>query len=173
MHFVKHITKKWWFWLISIVLVSWGMWYAYSWYDSWKYNAPYRESYVRAVAQVAKMEAEQAALEARYAADFDGGATPQETWDLFVAALEAGNTDRAAKYFIVERQEEEKRAWAVAKDLGNIPIFLEDFKLIKGGTMYPDGDRFEFYTGSIDNGPGFVYMLVKNPITGVWKIEDL
>lgn len=173
MDFVKNLYKRWWFWVIVIPLGAWAAMFAYDWYYSWKVNAPHRESYARAVAEYAKYEAEYAILEAKYRADYDGGDTPQETWDMFVAALEAGDTDQAVKYYIPEKQEEERIAWAKAKELGNIPIFLSDFEKIEGGDMYPSGKRFEFYTGDIDGGPGFVYMLVKNEYTGVWKIEDL
>ena len=102
-----------------------------------------------------------------------GGKTPQETWDLFVAALERGDTDEAAEYYLPEQQKDMKEAWQGIKDRGSMDVYLNDFSLIEGGDMFPGGDRYEFYTGDIDNGPGFVYVLIKNPITGVWKIEDL
>jgi len=159
--------------VLVIPFGAWLLYQAYIYYDSWKANAPYRAKYTEAMADYAKYEAGLVALQARYATDFDGGKTPQETWGMFVQALKDGDTDKASKYYVVEKQSQERKDWAIAKELGNIEIFLNDFNLIKGGTMYPDGERFEFYTGSIDNGPGFVYMLVKNPVTGVWKIEDL
>lgn len=166
--------KTWWFRVGLVLLVAWGSWFAYRLYDDWQFRAQTGgNSYAEAQAFLLAQKAEQLALEARYAADFDGGKTPEETWSLFVDALKRGDTDQAAKYYIVEKQSEEKKSWAVAKELGNIEIFLQDFKLIEGGTMYPNGNRFEYYTGDIDGGPGFVYMLVKNPITNVWKIEDL
>ena len=157
-----------------IPLLSWGLWRAYLWYDNWRFYAPQRAEYSNAIAEYAKYEAGQLALQARYAADFDGGATPQETWNLFVAALEEGDTDRASKYFVVERQDEMRKNFDIGLQSGAVKSFLEeDITLIEGETMYPDNKRFEYYTGSIDGGPGFVYILVKNPITGVWKIEDL
>lgn len=174
MDFAKELYKKWWFWLIAIPIGAWVAMYAYDFYYSWKVNAPYRESYTRAVADYAKYEAEYAMLEAKYRADYDGGETPQETWDMFVAALQVGDVDGASKYFIPEMQEEMKRNFELGLESGAVDSFLnDDTPLIEGGTMYPNEKRFEFYTGDIDGGPGFVYMLVKNEYTGVWKIEDL
>ncbi|PCI30550.1 hypothetical protein COB52_01465 [Candidatus Kaiserbacteria bacterium] len=143
-------------------------------YDNYAFYAPQRAAYAQAMADYAKYEAQQIALQAKYAADTKGGKTPKETWDLFVSALERGDTDEAASYFIPEKREEMKDNFKIGRTSGAVESFLnEDIKLIKGGTMYPDGDRFEYYTGSIDGGPGYVYMLIKNPITGIWKIEDL
>ncbi|MAJ97034.1 hypothetical protein CL644_02385 [bacterium] len=174
MNFIRTLYKQWWFWVVIIPVGAWLVYQAYIYYYSWKVNAPYRAQYTQALAEYAGYEAELIALRAQYAADFDGGKTPEETWDLFVTALKEGDTDQAAKYFIVEEQKEMLKNFEIGKKSGALNSFLnEDLPLIKGGTMYPNGERFEFYTGSIDNGPGFVFMLVKNPITGVWKIEDL
>ena len=167
------LSKKWWFWLVFIPLFAWGAWYAFLWYDGVTFYEEERGAYANALALQTKQRAEQIALRAQYARDFDGGKTPQETWALFVAALERGDTDQAAKYYVVEKQEEERENWEAVKKRGTIDLYLGDFDLIAGGSMYQDGNTFEFYTDDIDGGPGFVYVLVKNPITGVWKIEDL
>ncbi|MBF05535.1 hypothetical protein CL644_02400 [bacterium] len=171
--FLEGLSGKWWVWLIAVIIGAWAALFVADYYQSWKIAQPRQARYLEAVAEYAKYEAEQTALEARYAADFDGGETPQETWDLFVAALKTGDTDQAAKYYIVEQQERMKEAWAGVKERNTLNIHLNDYEKIIGGDMYPDGERFEFYTDDIDGGPGFVYMLVKNPLTGVWKIEDL
>tara|TARA_B100000745_G_scaffold279533_1_gene211086 strand:+ start:1414 stop:1935 length:522 start_codon:yes stop_codon:yes gene_type:complete len=173
MNVLGTLSKRWWFWVIIIPLISWGSWQAYLIYDDYVFYAPERAKYQEALADYAKYEAEQLALQAQYAADTKGGKTPQETWDLFVAALERGDTDEAASYYVAEQQKQMKEDWKGIKERGSLDIYLNDFSLIEGGDMFPDGDRYEFYTGDIDGGPGFVYVLVKNPITGVWKIKDL
>lgn len=43
----------------------------------------------------------------RYAADKDGGKTPEETIDLFIAALKEGNIEQASRYYVLEKQKEE------------------------------------------------------------------
>jgi hypothetical protein len=45
-------------------------------------------------------------LEKQYADDPYGGDTPEETLRLFIEALKAGDTDLAAKYFILDKQEQ-------------------------------------------------------------------
>ena len=109
-----------------------------------------------------------------YKQDFDGGETPQETWRLFVTALEAGDTDLASKYFIIEKQQEMRDNFILGLESGAMKSFLnEDIPLIIGGDMYPNEKMFEFYTDDIDGGPGFVFILVLNPYTNIWKIKDL
>lgn len=48
-------------------------------------------------------------LKAKYTADTDGGKTPEETIDLFIAALKAGDIEKASKYYVLEKQQEELR----------------------------------------------------------------
>src|SRR3989338_2957114 len=45
-------------------------------------------------------------LEKQYAEDTYGGKTPEETLQLFIDALKAGDIDLASKYFVVEKQGE-------------------------------------------------------------------
>ncbi len=172
MNFVKTLHTKWWFWLILIPLLSWSAWRLYLIYDNYVFYAPQRAKYAQAMADYAKYEAQQIALQAKYAADTKGGKTPKETWDLFVSALERGDTDEAAGFYVPEEQERLRKEWGDIKDRGSLEIYLNDFKLITGGSMYSEGNRFEYYTDDIDGGPGFVYVLVKNPITDVWKLKD-
>jgi len=120
------------------------------------------------------MNYQQAQLLAKYKADTYGGKTPEETWKMFVDALKAGDTDLAAKYFIVEKQKEMLSKFEAGSKSGALVSFLKnDVKLISGGDMYDDGTRFEYYTNDIDGGPGFVYTLILNPETNLWKIESL
>lgn len=46
-------------------------------------------------------------MRARYTADIDGGKTPEETIELFITALKAGDIEQASKYYVLEKQEEE------------------------------------------------------------------
>ena len=45
----------------------------------------------------------------KYQEDTYGGSTPEETLQLFIDALKKGDTDLAAKYFVVDKQEEWKK----------------------------------------------------------------
>ena len=44
-------------------------------------------------------------LEAPYKNDTYGGATPEETFDMYLAALRAGDLELASKYFVIGKQE--------------------------------------------------------------------
>lgn len=46
-------------------------------------------------------------LKVLYTADKDGGSTPEETIDLFIEALKAGDIEKASKYYVLEKQKEE------------------------------------------------------------------
>ena len=48
--------------------------------------------------------------EEMYRTDTNGGETPEETLDLFVSALEAGDAGLAASYFVPEKRGEMERA---------------------------------------------------------------
>ena len=170
--FKKPIYAYWQFWLLVFVL-SLGAWQASIYIEQWGDGARERAMDAWMDNWIAQREAKDLAIKAAYEADTYGGKTPQETWDMFIQALEAGDTDLAAKYFIVEKQEEERESWKKAKERGFIQLFLNDFRLIKGYRMYDNGMMFEFYTDDIDGGPGFVYTLVLNKQTNIWKIYDL
>ena len=44
-------------------------------------------------------------LEQKYLDDTYGGQTPEETLELFISAIEAGDLNLAAKYFVLDEQE--------------------------------------------------------------------
>ena len=108
-------------------------------------------------------------------ADTYGGKTPQETLNLFIDALEKGDADLAAKYFMLDDKlsrdqwvkslEELKR-----KDL--LDDMARDLKKVKGMTGDDENDfGFELYDNT-----GVVSALIDmqlNTYSEVWKIEDL
>jgi hypothetical protein len=126
------------------------------------------------------VEKEIAEYEAIERADTYGGNTPQETWALFVAALEVGDTELASKYFVQKRRGEMKRDFELGLSNGGREIQLNYFKTIKEERMQPDGKHFMYLTEpvkvegiqGIDSLP-FTYELEKSPISGLWKISDL
>jgi len=107
-----------------------------------------------------------------YKQDFDGGETPQETWRLFVTALEAGDTDLASKYFIVEKQEEWKENISLVKKGGNLPLMIEDISNNYKELGHTKAKDFRY----VKKDKGIVVaelILVLNPYTNTWKIKDL
>ena len=116
------------------------------------------------------MDERKAILEARRA-DTYGGDTPQETLDLFIAALEKGDTDMAAKYFVVYKQEEMRGRFEAADD-GYAQLILSDLSEIEGSTKY-GVDKIEYYTLGKDGVIEFTYTLVHDPESNIWKLESL
>ncbi len=156
--------------LITIIVIYFGKPYL----NEWQVQSADKARKAAQSEYLANRQAELDALIEAYKADTYGGTTPQETWAMFIEALKAGDTDLAAMYFIPEKQEEEKAAWAIAKEKGFIPTFLSDFDTIIGSYYFDnDPDTFEYYTSDIDNGPGFIYTLIRNKQTNIWKISDL
>lgn len=87
-------TKKIIIYVIAILLVSTflaGFWPRLQGYLQYKKDIKFEE-----------------ALLAPYKQDTYGGKTPEETWDMFLAALNKGDLDLASKYFRVPSQEEWK-----------------------------------------------------------------
>ncbi|MFC1751720.1 hypothetical protein ACFLY5_01075, partial [Patescibacteria group bacterium] len=76
---------------------------------------------------VALEELEQAIFEEKNN-DTVGGATPQETLDMFISAVEAGDYEMASKYFVLERQEEELESLNTSKkeNIDNIMGMLKE-----------------------------------------------
>ena len=109
-------------------------------------------------------------LQEAYRNDTYGGETPQETFELFKEALKAGDTDLAAKYFLVEKQERMRKEFEVGLSNGSMTTFISFLDKAEDGGG--SGDSYEFAVTE----DAFVTMsfnLVKNPYSGVWKMESL
>lgn len=125
------------------------------------------------------MEQKREGLVKAYKNDTVGGETPQETWDMFIGALEAGDTEQASKYFVVEKQEEMKKQFDAGRENGAIDEFLESYvpRIKEGDYFENDKTKYRFVVigteGRWDGVVEFTYDLVLNEYTDVWKIESL
>ncbi len=131
----------------------------YSYYDQWR-----GEKRVEELAQLlAKIEKD--AFDKK-AADKIGGKTPQETLDMFIKAVEAGDYELASKYFVIEKQEEELKSLqnSPKKNIGNVMQLLEQSGKSKGEYSF-DQKGFSFYKPILVN-------FVIYP-SGNWKIEKI
>ncbi len=109
--------------------------------------------------------------EKQYAEDAYGGDTPEETLRLFISALKQGDTELAAKYFVIDKQQE----WR--KDLAK----LKEKNLL--GEMVRDLEREKFKNNISDNQINFdvaneqkeaiLSILLGKNINGKWKILEL
>lgn len=96
-------------------------------------------------------------MRARYAADTDGGKTPEETLDLFIMALKAGDIEKASKYYVLEKQEEELRHLKeMLSKYGNLQKSIDFYseiktKGVKKCNQKKDGCVFEYLYVSTDD----------------------
>src|SRR3989344_510439 len=70
-------------------------------------------------------------VEEPYYTDTYGGATPEETYDLFIEALKAGDVELASKYFEIDGREEWEKTLETYEKSGNLDNLigeLEDAK---------------------------------------------
>ena len=120
---------------------------------------------------------QQRIIEDAYRNDTYGGKTPQETLDMFIEALKAGDVELASKYFMLDdnlsrkKWEDELRQ---AKEGGR----LEEMLNILGGVL-PDPKEslykndFGFVIKTANGQIGAEIDMEFNPVSKVWKIESL
>lgn len=151
---------------IKIALIVFGavvfVWYGYVGavkYKNWKWYQGMKK-------EAAKFEAEIADKKAKIAADIYGGKTPQETLDLFIAAVEKGDYELASKYFVVERQEEWKENLEEVES-DNIEFLIKTLNDVKGREGYFSKDNM-IYT--IENP---VFIQLKFYPSNLWKIDEI
>ncbi|MFY9462229.1 MAG: hypothetical protein WAP51_03450 [Candidatus Sungiibacteriota bacterium] len=113
-------------------------------------------------------------LQKRYAEDTYGGDTPEETLQLFIDALKKGDVELASKYFILDKQAEQKQYLISVKDKDFLDEMIVDVE--KLGNKYPlvrgDNNRFIFETYNSQKELVLQADVAKAP-NGKWKILDL
>lgn len=108
--------------------------------------------------------------------DTFGGKTPEETLQLFIAALEADDLELASKYFVLNALGERDSKWldglTEAKELGNISRLIGDLKKAERvsyseslGSSVLSVKNNGLEIGSI--------LLERNSFSGLWKISGL
>ena len=111
-------------------------------------------------------------IEAEYRNDTYGGATPEETLQLFIAALEAEDVELASKYFLPDEREK------------TIELFKNEFNVNNNFDYLISGLHKLRQTGEIkDNKAFFIIVgpdnIVANQVVftrnqnNIWKITDL
>ena len=101
-----------------------------------------------------------------------GGATPQETFDVFVEALKAGDIDLASEYFVFNKREQIFKELSVGKENGVLELLIDDLDKDKK-EYYILEDHFRYRTYDEDNVAEFSFDLQFNESTKVWKMESL
>ena len=147
--------------IISIAILGGGFFagiYSYDYYWQWKNNKDLR-NLVNSYEQARKDE------EARKMADTFGGKTPQETLQMFIDAVEAGDYELASKYFVEGKREEWKGELLLTNRNNSIEDFLESVKESLN-------DLKEIYSGTyIANNPVYIEVILYP--NGIWKLTEI
>lgn len=110
-------------------------------------------------------------LQAQYKNDTYGGATPEETLALFIAALEKGDIELASMYFLPEDREEMLKGLQNVESNGNLEAMTADLNRKKYRNEISENN----VTYSVANDQkeiALVVSLSKNG-NGIWKISDI
>lgn len=110
-------------------------------------------------------------LEKRYEEDPYGGDTPEETLRLFVEALKKGDTDLAAKYFVLDKQEQWRGDLSKIKEKGLLGEMVKELELTK---LTKKTLEEAFFTLVNENNVAEAELVIaKNLHSGKWKIYEL
>ncbi|MEX2053272.1 MAG: hypothetical protein WD898_03545 [Candidatus Paceibacterota bacterium] len=122
-----------------------------------------------------------------------GGKTPEETFDLFIFALEKGDIELASKYFVLNKQESWEKTLSEYEGEGYLADFSEELRSKRSKWQRVSSDdqnvilfQYEFsveedttadFNGQKINVPAGVYtddtIFEKNIYTNIWKIQLL
>ena len=111
----------------------------------------------------AGLEQYAAETNARRAADTIGGATPQETLEMYILAVEAGDYELASSYFVEEKREGELKRLegSPVENLENVTSLLQQVSF----SDFKESDRY------IARDPIFVEFVLYP--SGNWKIVEI
>jgi len=144
---------------IFYIVASWG-WY---WVEQWR-----GQKQVEQLTQSLKQweeEQYQAAL-----ADTFGGKTPQETLQMYIAAVEKGDYELASRYLIENKREKEVVELRALAQKNNLVWYLDILKNVE-----PDdgilNDNFRMKSKTKE-GPYYFVRFIKYP-NGIWKIIEI
>jgi len=151
------------FLVLIILVIGAGGWYGYGEYSDFVTLREMRK-------EADKFNVEQSRLKALIEADTYGGATPQETLQMFITAVEASDYELASKYFVVEKRGEEKNSLLELQKKNNIDLFLTILKKAQpeGEIM---GDNFRMKSET-DIGPYYFMRFIRYS-SGLWKINEI
>jgi hypothetical protein len=114
-------------------------------------------------------------FEDKMTADTYGGRTPQETLDMFIAALEKDDIDLAVKYFSSLNNSDSE---AIGNELKNktdadISELLSILKELRNNQRKESEDSVLFFKKNNKGEIEYSVLMIKNKFSGVWKIESM
>ncbi len=153
--------------MIAGALVVFGVGY-YAW--AWNYffqQAPERTG--KDMTYMWQWELYGKGMKLAYEQDTYGGVTPEETLALFVDALEAGNIELAAKYYIPEKQGE---AYAELLDGEKNGTLLKTADVYSSAAFPKQTAKNEYFMSVSGDGYSFDIILNRNVFSQKWKIAS-
>ncbi|MEK7083363.1 MAG: hypothetical protein AAB972_04260, partial [Patescibacteria group bacterium] len=111
--------------------------------------------------------------EQEYQNDTYGGTTPEETLRLFIDALKKEDIDLAAKYFVIDRQEELKNNLQIIRDKGLFFVTIQDLENLKKPYTIGEGDNTQFIFEAYDAKKLVLQITVIKSLNRKWKIENI
>ncbi len=110
-------------------------------------------------------------LKKEYAEDPYGGDTPEETLRLFVEALKKGDTDLAAKYFVLDKQEEWRQELTKIKEKNLLGEMVRDLESEK--FKYTISEKVIGFDVANEEKEAILSISVVRAQNNKWKIQDL
>lgn len=111
-------------------------------------------------------------MEEKYKNDTYGGDTPEQTLQLFIDALKAGNIDLASKYFVADKQEEWREKLGKIHENNLLDNMIGDLNRQKDRDEI-NGQQINFYIYNDNNILAVAIRMSKNIFSNKWKIESL
>ena len=120
---------------------------------------------------------DQRKLEKLYREDTRGGLTPEETFSMFISALEKKDFDLASKYFALSKQDQWKKTLIEYEDKGFMKEFWKELNIIKNSWQKVNSkdeifSHFEYFVSNNGIQSKNEVIFEKYP-KGVWKISFL
>lgn len=114
-------------------------------------------------------------FEDKMTADTYGGKTPQETLDMFIAALEKDDIDLAVKYFSSLNNSDLEAIKSELKnktdaDINELLVILRE---LRNNQRKESGESVLFFLKNNKGEIEYSVLMIKNKFSGVWKIESM
>jgi hypothetical protein len=159
-------------WLGGVVIVALIAWWGYGKYQD---ESIFRRLQTGGEKALSGEEFQQITriLSAKYKADTYGSTTPEGTLAMFIEALKKGDADLASRYFIPEKQVEEKRRIEAGFKSGGVKTLLGILNRPHTGSLYKNGYNYSLSTFDVNGVEEYSHTFVKNSYTNIWKLESL
>ena len=148
---------------VGIFFAIWAVLIGVISFLEWRDNTKFERSMTKIDKMVEDREKE-------LAKDTIGGNTPQETLEMFIAAVEAGDYELASKYFVAEKQGEELRILnnAPQENIYNLMNILKTASEWRSGA---GSDSF-IMEAKLNSKPSMFVSFIKYPSDN-WKINEI